>query len=160
MHPSSMSEMKTFAMNYANKKTKVLDVGSYDVNGSYKELFSNYTGLDIVKGPNVDVVTKKPYSWPLKKETFDIVISGQALEHIEFPDKIMGEIKRVLKPGGYCCIIAPSAGPKHDYPVDFHRFDKASFTKLADNANLKIEYCAVNNDPPWYDVVLIAQKKK
>lgn len=25
----------------------------------------------------------------------------------------MSEIERVLRPGGYVCIIAPSAGPQH-----------------------------------------------
>jgi len=57
-----MLRMKWFVENFAppslNGVASVLDVGSYDVNGCYKNLFTdvgyNYTGLDMAKGPNVD----------------------------------------------------------------------------------------------------------
>ena len=47
--------MKWFVNNYSSRikkdKIRVLDVGSYDVNGSYKHLFTDskfeYTGLDM-----------------------------------------------------------------------------------------------------------------
>ena len=40
------------------EKLSVIDVGSYDMNGSIKKLIpeNNYTGVDIMKGPNVDLV--------------------------------------------------------------------------------------------------------
>lgn len=56
MHKSSILRMQWFVDNYASKinikdKIKVLDVGSYEVNGSYKHLFTehkfDYWGLDI-----------------------------------------------------------------------------------------------------------------
>ncbi|MDB0050250.1 hypothetical protein N9F31_02215, partial [Pseudomonadales bacterium] len=36
----------------------VLEIGSYDVNGSIRSLFNaqNYVGVDLVEGPGVDVV--------------------------------------------------------------------------------------------------------
>jgi hypothetical protein len=60
--------MQWFVDNYASKITKdkvrVLDVGSYDVNGSYRHLFDkskyHYTGLDMEEGPNVDIVLNNP----------------------------------------------------------------------------------------------------
>ncbi|HWQ20864.1 MAG TPA: class I SAM-dependent methyltransferase, partial [Methanotrichaceae archaeon] len=72
---------------------KVLDVGSYDMNGSYKPLFTNhnYIGLDICAGPNVDLVVADPYHWPIEDAAFDAVISGQALEHIERPWQTLQE---------------------------------------------------------------------
>ncbi len=42
-------------------------------------------------------------------------------EHTEFFWLTMREMKHALKPGGLCCIIAPSAGPEHQYPVDCWR---------------------------------------
>jgi hypothetical protein len=56
--------MKWFVDRYASKIPKsevsVLDMGSYDVNGSYRHLFNEeryqYTGVDTEEGPNVDVV--------------------------------------------------------------------------------------------------------
>ncbi len=68
MHKSSILRMQWFVDNYASKITKdkvrVLDVGSYDVNGSYRHLFDkskyHYTGLDMEEGPNVDIVLNNP----------------------------------------------------------------------------------------------------
>ena len=68
----------------------ILDVGSFDVNGTYKTLFSwsnwKYTGADISPGPNVDVVLDENYEWAMFQDgQFDVVVSGQAFEHIECP---------------------------------------------------------------------------
>ena len=89
-----MNRMGWFVKNYCqqldpNTKKKVRDVGSYDVNGTYKMLFPDdyfeYSGLDMVPGPNVDVCIENPYVWnDFANESFDIVISGQAFEHTEF----------------------------------------------------------------------------
>lgn len=37
---------------------------------------------------------------PFGKESFDIVLSDYVLEHVEFPEPFLGEVYRVLKPGG------------------------------------------------------------
>jgi len=160
MHDSSKGSMKKFAGDYVSAKDKVLDVGSLDINGSYADLFKNYTGLDIVPGKNVAVVAKKPHTWDLKGSAFDVVVSGQAFEHIEFPDKTMKEINRVLKPGGYCCIIAPSAGPPHDHPKDYRRYDEESYRRLCKLVGLIVVELYRNPVGIWKDMVLIARKAK
>lgn len=38
--------------------------------------------------------------------TFDVVICSQVYEHVDSPEAMMGEILRVLKPGGYCYFAA------------------------------------------------------
>lgn len=93
MHPSAMVRMNWFVENYvpAEKNVSILDVGSYNVNGCYRDLFKarenvKYVGLDITEGPNVDVVAKEPYDWSnVEDESFDFIISGNAFEHIEYP---------------------------------------------------------------------------
>lgn len=123
---------------------KILDVGSCGVNGTYKEIFSDkerfdYYGLDLTPGPNVDYVPSDPYDWQdLPDESFDIIISGQAFEHIEFPWLTILEIKRVLKKGGLICIIAPLRGPEHKYPVDCWRYYPDGFRALARWAGLEV----------------------
>ena len=88
MHKSSMLRMKWFVDNYAlkinNEKIKILDVGSYDINGSYKQLFVNenfeYIGIDMEEGPNVDIALKNPYDWSeIETDSFDIVISSTSI---------------------------------------------------------------------------------
>ncbi len=64
--------------------------------------------MDIQEGPNVDIVVSDIYNWiEIEDSSFDVVISGQAFEHMEFFWKAIKEIERILKPGGLCCIIAP-----------------------------------------------------
>ena len=129
MHPSSMKNMEAFRDEYLMRvKSKVLDVGSQDINGSYRELFENYeyVGFDKTEGENVDIT-----DWAqIEDNSFDVVVSGQAFEHIEDDLKVMQEIARVLKPYSYCCIIAPSIGPKHCLP-DYRRYQPDDLKILA-----------------------------
>jgi 2-polyprenyl-3-methyl-5-hydroxy-6-metoxy-1,4-benzoquinol methylase len=126
MHKESFEIMEYFVKKYLdrNKKLEILDVGSYDVNGNYKELFQNnnwkYHGLDMIKGPNVDIVSKTPYNFNLKKQ-FDVVVSGNCLEHVEAPWKWIKEVVKVTKKGGIVCIITPFSLGEHRYPVDCWR---------------------------------------
>lgn len=170
-----MKRMEWFVKCYlqATKKLEVLDVGSYDVNGCYKELFNpsqfNYVGLDMEKGPNVDLVPLSPYKWKeLKNDSFDVVISGQAMEHIEFFWVTVSEIVRVTKEGGLICIIAPNGFGEHRYPVDCWRFFTDGMIALARYFKLEIMHAHTNSaasleDHDWYsedcgDSMLIAKK--
>lgn len=174
MHQSSYEKMKKFVDNYldGDKTYKILDIGSQDVNGSYKPLFENplweYHGLDMEAGKNVDIVLSDIYHWKeIKSNSYDIVISGQAFEHIEFIWVSMLEVTRILKTDGICCIIAPSGGYEHSWPIDCWRIYPDGFKALAKYASLKTlevytqwEPLNYQNDDSdvWQDSVLIAQK--
>ena len=161
--------MKNFIEKYLvkDKELKILDIGSLDVNGSYYELFNNdnwsYKGLDLEPGKNVDIVIKDIYNWTeIDSDSIDIVISGQAFEHIEYPWQTMKEIYRILKNNGLCCIIAPSEGPEHKHPVDCWRFLPDGLKALAKYADLEIidsYYSESSKDETWKDVVLICKKQ-
>ncbi|HPC84218.1 MAG TPA: methyltransferase domain-containing protein [Thermoanaerobaculaceae bacterium] len=131
MHESSLMLVGRFARLverlWAGQPCRVLDVGSADINGSYRELFAfagaDYVGADLAPGSNVDVVLSDPYDWPeLEDASFDAVICGQTLEHAEYPWRLMASIASKLKPGGLAMIVAPSRGPEHRYPRDCYRF--------------------------------------
>jgi SAM-dependent methyltransferase len=177
MHNGSILRMQWFVENYSSKlikdKIKVLDVGSHDVNGSFKPLFVDekyeYIGLDMEAGSNVDIVLRNPYDWnELKTDNYDIVISGQAFEHIEFFWITISEMARVLKKDGLLCIIAPSGFAEHRYPVDCYRFFTDGMVALARYVSLEILHAHTNCGPnpesiDWYnpiaaDSVLIAKK--
>lgn len=119
--------MKKFVENYLDKskKLKILDIGSFDLNGSYKELFDSinwkYYGADIEEGPNVDIILKGEYDLGIDEESFDVVVSGQCLEHVKDVKLWIEQIKKVVKPGGIVCIIAPWKWPEHKHPVDCWR---------------------------------------
>lgn len=54
------------------------------------------------------LVRASAYEMPLKKEHYNTVISVCAIEHMPELDKVLGEIYRVLKPGGGFIFSVPS----------------------------------------------------
>lgn len=180
MHKSSYLRME-YLLNYyeplwkseSSTSIRVLDIGSYDQNGTYRDLFTDsniiYTGLDMSMGPNVDIVPKDIYSWDaIENKSYDLVISGQVFEHIEYPWVTMKEIERILKPSGVCMIIAPNAGIEHKAPLDCYRFFSDGLRALAKWAGLKVWHSGVAGVPymegtdewvsEWNDSTLVAQK--
>lgn len=123
MHPSSRHAMGRFVRHYLTRSVRVLDVGSSDVNGTYRDLFAghHYVGLDIAPGPNVDVVSPNLYTYPLADGAFDVVVSGQAIEHVQDLHAWIREVARVTGPGGLICIIGPWTWEQHRHPVDCWR---------------------------------------
>ena len=171
MHKNSYSKMKWFKDTYLSKEKKleILDVGSLDHSGeyNYRNIFNeenwNYTGLDIQAGNNVDIVVSDIYNWyEVEDNSYDVVISGQFFEHLEFFWLTMNQIERVLNPGGLLCIIVPSAGPKHGGKMlNCYRFHEDGLKAMAKYVDFEIINATVDTDEntkPWFDACLIAKK--
>lgn len=175
MHQSSYDKMMNFRKQYLedrrDESLRILDVGSMDVNGCYRPIFDSpqwqYQGIDMEPGPNVNIVLGSPYKWTaVRSASADVVISGQAFEHIEYFWITMLEIARVMKPGGIGCIIAPSAGPVHNFPGDCWRFYPDGFIALARFAGLiplkaetqwkDLDYA--DGSDVWHDSVIVFQR--
>lgn len=162
--------MRYFKENYLNPndELKILDIGSFDRNGDYNyglilnEKKWTYHGLDLKKGNNVHIVVENAYDWKeIEDETYDVVISGQAFEHIEFFWLTLEQVKRVLKPGGLFCLIVPSSGPVHRNPYDCYRFNQDGMKSMAKYINFIVLETGHNTDEiskPWFDCHLIAKK--
>ena len=126
MHHSAYVNAEKFYHKYCEdniENKKILDIGSYDVNGTMKPIFQKgqYIGLDMEQGPNVDIVGVS-HQIPFEKDEFDIVISSSCFEHDDMFWISYQEMCRVLKPGGYMYVQAPSNGPYHGWPGDNWRF--------------------------------------
>lgn len=155
MHKSSLAHVQGLVHKYlgtsTNRPLKIIDIGSFDVNGSYKLFFLHpaweYTGVDLAAGPNVDVVLQSPYRLPFDSHSVDVIVSGQAFEHIEFFWCSWLEMVRVLKPGGYIFLIAPSRGPEHRYPQDCWRFYPDGYRALAKYASLELLQVSTDWEP-------------
>ena len=157
-----------FKENYldVNDELKILDIGSFDKNGDYNyglildEKKWTYHGLDLKEGNNVDIIVENAYDWKeIEDETYDVVISGQAFEHIEFFWLTLEQVKRVLKPEGLFCIIVPSSGQVHRNPYDCYRFNQDGMKAMAKYINFTVLETGNNaKDGPWHDSHLIAKK--
>lgn len=170
MHLSSLNNMKK-AQSYLSltEKYNILDVGGRGLRGdrSYKSLFEDYIKTydiaDIVDGENVTHVMLSPYTIPSVDNYYDIIVSGQTLEHVKNPFRLVAEMKRVLKPNGYIILIAPSNGPRHDL-VDCWRFLDDSFKAIAEEVGLTViaDWIDTTSDDKksaiWQDHVFVGQK--
>jgi SAM-dependent methyltransferase len=173
MHDSSFEKMDAFVRIHLaasrGRSLEILDFGSQTVDDqprSYRELFDDpswtYRGLDIEAGANVDVVVADPYEWSeIGDDAVDLVVSGQAFEHVEYFWASMFEIVRVLRPGGLAVIIAPSTGFEHRYPVDCWRFYRDGFVALAEYVDCEVVDAFTDWDREvWGDSILVARKPR
>lgn len=171
MHASSLENMRKCYQRYVagrgtpdDRPVKVLDVGGADVNGSYADIFKkptfDYTGTDLQAGPGVTIVLDDPYVLPVDDAAFDIVLSGQMLEHCEFFWKAFDEMVRVVKPEGFIFLIAPSAGPIHQYPVDCYRFYPDAYKALARHSDCHLIDWWQDPRGPWKDLVGVFSKTR
>lgn len=101
---------------------RTLEVGSCDVNGSVRPLFTGeYVGVDIVEGPGVDrVMNANRLDFP--DASFDVVVTTSQLEHDPAFWLTLPEVGRVLKKAGYLILTTVTTGfPVHNEP-DYWRF--------------------------------------
>lgn len=119
---------------------RVLEVGSFDVNGTVRPLFAGaaaYVGVDVAPGPGVDVVVPAG-ELPFDSGSFDVVVSTEMLEHDRKPWRTAREMARVLRRGGR--LLATARGfdeggsfPFHN-PPDRWRFSEDGMRALLEDA--------------------------
>ena len=159
MHRTSFDEMRAVLDRHlAGRRAAaldVLDVGSLLVPESlqrtYRELMSpqwRYTGADIAAGPNVDMVMAE-YGIPAPDGAYDVVISGQCLEHVREPWKLVPEMARVLAAGGLMVLTAPFQWAEHRFPLDCWRLLPDGMRVLFDLAGLTTVEAYINGRDCW-----------
>jgi SAM-dependent methyltransferase len=95
--------------------TRVGEVGSLDINGSIRGLFSDgeYVGFDVGEGPGVDVVCEgqligAPTGY------FDVTVSAECFEHNPFRPETLANMLRMTRPGGLVALsVATTGRPEH-----------------------------------------------
>lgn len=131
MHPSALELMEDFRNKYlsAQAPTRILEVGAGDHHGGKKTLYRSlfqetpwsYVGSDIEALPNVDHIQPSPFDLGFPEGSFDVVISGQVLEHVTHPFKLVEAMGNVVKSDGLICLTAPWGWREHKYPLDCWR---------------------------------------
>jgi SAM-dependent methyltransferase len=170
----------------AKKHYKIVDVGSCMVGGqavSHRSILERYqhtyVGLDVVSGPNVDVVMTKPYRIPIKSASVDAILCGQVFEHVPFFWVSFLEMTRLTRTGGYIFMTVPSRGHVHNGGDTFDgwRFYPDSMRGLAAFAGLELlsvqtdfpprqpgsrayDYTRAHPDTYWGDTVAVFRKTK
>ncbi|MFN2256764.1 MAG: class I SAM-dependent methyltransferase [Candidatus Promineifilaceae bacterium] len=121
----------------------VLDAGSGQ--GRYRDYFDHtrYVGLDLAVGDEtwdysgLDTVGDLR-EIPFPDDSFDAAVCVQTLEHVNDPFQVIGEIGRVLKPGGRFYLSAPQAWHQHQKPHDFFRYTSFGFNHLLEQSGMRL----------------------
>jgi SAM-dependent methyltransferase len=122
--------------------SKVLDAGAGDA--PYRELFAHadYVTTDWQASPHAgarqaDVVASLD-RLPLEDAAFEHVVCTQVLEHVPDPRAVLGELARVLAPGGHLWLTAPFVGELHEEPHDYFRFTSHGLRRLVEDAGIDV----------------------
>lgn len=79
------------------------------------------------------------YALPFEDASFDHVVNSEVIEHVEFPERLIAEAKRVLKPGGKFIVTTPyrltefPKDPNHlreYYPTELEKLLRVSFPNV------------------------------
>lgn len=102
----------------------VLEIGAGTGRGGqiyypYKGRVARYVGVDIdprvVTNPHLDEgVVGAAEQLPFDDDHFDVVFHNMVQEHLEDPDRVLGETARVLRPGGWMLVRTCS---RHHYAM-------------------------------------------
>jgi SAM-dependent methyltransferase len=116
---------------------RVLEIGSFDVNGSTRKCIefwqpAEYVGVDIQEGPGVDLVCDAEKLMDIfSEESFDVVFSTELLEHVLNPKTVISNMKRLCKRNGAILLTTRSYGfIFHPFPRDFWRFELSDMRSI------------------------------
>lgn len=136
MHDSVQTFVRNTVREYDLMPRATLEVGSLDVNGSVRSMFSGrYVGIDMRPGPGVDIVGTAD-SLPFGDGEFQTIVCTEMLEHDPSFWLSLAEMGRVLRQGGHLLLTTRGNGfGLHNEPSDYWRFMPSSMPLLLDLAS-------------------------
>ncbi len=146
MHRNSKLLFDKYAREHFPAGRKVLEIGP-DVSPSNYRKTADPAGAmtwDTVDFPRDFPTTfalTEEYHFPIPADSYDVVLSGQVIEHVRKVWVWMKEVARVCRPGGLVVTINPVSWPYHEAPVDCWRIYPEGMRALCDDAGLDVVYC-------------------
>lgn len=136
------------------QNSKVLEIGSLNLNGSVREFFTDcqYLGIDVGMGPDVDEVCYGE-DFGAKANSFDTVISCEAMEHNPGWQKTWLNMIRVLHSQGLMIMTCATHGRKQHGTENFQPHDSPLTTSLGQNyyKNLNAQdFIKITNPDNWF----------
>lgn len=170
-------------LRYMSEDSTVLDIGAgagIVQQMNFKDQVAKVVGVDldprVVKNPFLDEgFVSDAGALPFPDESFDVVFADNVMEHIDHPEEMLIEIRRVLKPDGYFLFKTPN---KFHYmpliatitPHSFHRWvnrlrgravedtfptrylfnSQTSVAEVSVRSNFEVRYCDLIEGRPEY----------
>ena len=148
MHENSKLLFEKYAKKYFRPGMRVLEVGPDGRTSSYQLFFTSeikcwrksiqWDTVDVYQDPNLTYVAVDEYSFPISDALYDIVLSGNVMEHIRKPWIWIKEVARVCKKQGLVITITPVSWPYHEAPIDCWRVYPEGMKALYEEAGLEV----------------------
>jgi len=143
MHENSILLFRQYALPCFTAGMKVLEIGPDAFPSTYQKMVSApglvWETLDIYDSPALTHPKSDVLHFPVAAGTYDVVLSGQVIEHVAHIWRWMAELARVTKPGGLVITINPVSWPYHEAPIDCWRIYPAGMKALSEDAGLVVE---------------------
>jgi SAM-dependent methyltransferase len=140
MHTNSKLLFAKHAKQLIGPGSRVLEIAPDAFPSSYQSIIDDpsvtWETLDRSPKPGLTYVATSDYDFPIADETYDVVLSGQVLEHVPKMWIWICEVARVCKPGGIVVTISPVSWPYHEAPVDCWRTYPDGMRALYEDAGL------------------------
>lgn len=149
MHLNSELLFKKFFSDYFKPGMKILEIGPSGIPSIYNKIVNDssiqWDTLDFENTVYIDANTQNltytitdPYFFPVEDNMYDIVLSGQVMEHVQEIWRWMIEIKRITKPRGFIFTIIPFSWPYHKAPIDCWRILPSGMEAIAKYCELDV----------------------
>ena len=144
-HKSCVEFGETHITEKDIKGKTVIEVGSRNINGSFRGIVEkyhpvSYIGVDIEEGVGVDQICAAENLLNFfGYGKFDVVICTELLEHIGNWKRIIHNLKNILKSNGILIITTRSKGfPYHGCPFDWWRYEVSDMEDIFSDFNISV----------------------
>lgn len=143
MHRNSWLIFERYANGSIRPGDRVLEIGP----GTVPSVYRQHTRVDVACWDTLDFAgsaaltyeLEDPYRFPIDDDSYDVVLSGQVIEHIPRIWTWMREVARVTRPGGTVITVAPVSWPYHEAPLDCWRIYPDGLKALYEDSGLSVE---------------------
>jgi SAM-dependent methyltransferase len=142
VHLNSRLLFEKYALEHFEPGMRVLEIGPDERPSTYATIVGDgsieWETLDLDEGPGITFRAKSEYEFPIPDDCYDVVLSGQVIEHVRRVWAWMREVARVCKVGGLVITINPVSWPFHQAPVDCWRIYPDGMKALYEEAGLDV----------------------
>lgn len=142
MHKNSKLLFEKYAKEYFHPGMSVLEIGPDRFPSTFCSIVADssvtWETLDIHQNPKLTYTAVSEYNFPIPDNKYDIVLSGQVIEHVRKIWVWIKEVSRVCKVGGHVITINPVSWPYHEAPIDCWRTYPEGMRALYEDASLEV----------------------